>query len=135
MKQSKALCYCIRLGRAANAVTAHYNRALAPTGLTLRQFFLLRSLERLGSGSVMDLAVRMELDRTTLSRTLRPLTERGLIRDCLEPGHRSRRLELTEQGHHLLSRGAPLWEAAQAEMEQRLGTQELEQILSALEKI
>ena len=41
-------CACITLRRAARAVTAAYDAALAPSGLRITQFSILRRLARLG---------------------------------------------------------------------------------------
>lgn len=128
-------CYCIHLRRAANGVSQFYDSFLAPTGLSVNQFSLLLNLERLGSGSVSDLAHYVGLERTTLVRTLRPLLERGLITDAAETGRRSRDLRLTEAGRRAVDQGLPLWERAQAEISRRLGpegAETLHQLLDAL---
>ena len=46
---------------------------MAPVGLRVTQFSLLRTLQRRGTLTIGDLAARTLLDRTALSRNLDPL--------------------------------------------------------------
>ena len=73
-------CACITLRRAARAVTAAYDAALAPSGLRVTQFSVLRKLARLGPLPVTRLATGAALDRSTMGRNLNPLERRGLVR-------------------------------------------------------
>ncbi len=68
-----APCACSRLRRAARAVTQLYDDALEPVGLRVTQLSLLRTLQRQGTLTIGELAVRNLLDRTALSRNLDPL--------------------------------------------------------------
>ena len=72
-------CVCGRLRRAARALTQLYDDTMAPSGLRLTQFSLLRTLSTQGTARMSDLARTLLLDRTALSRTLDPLAERGLV--------------------------------------------------------
>ena len=72
-------CVCINLRRMSRVVSQIYDDALAPAGLKITQFCLLRAIERLGPASVGVLADDQELDRTTLTRNLALLERDGLI--------------------------------------------------------
>jgi DNA-binding MarR family transcriptional regulator len=72
-------CTCGRLRRAARALTQLYDDVMAPSGLRVTQFSLLRTLSTQGTARMSDLARTLLLDRTALSRTLDPLAERGLV--------------------------------------------------------
>ncbi len=87
-------CACGRLRRATRALTQLYDDLMAPSGLRVTQFSLLRTLGRSGNATLSDLAGTMLLDRTALSRTLDPLAERGLV--AIAPGRdaRTRRCRL-----------------------------------------
>ncbi len=74
-------CACGRLRRATRALTQLYDDAMAPAGLRVTQFSLLRTLARLGSLRITALAEATLLDRTALSRNLDPLVARRLGRD------------------------------------------------------
>lgn len=61
------------------------------------------------------------MDRTTLTRDLRPLEKRGLVASHAIPGDgRARGLTLTEVGRETLARAEPLWWVAQVETTKRL---------------
>lgn len=64
----KRACYCINLRRMNARVTEYYDRMLAPSGLTVSQFSLLKNLDRMGECSVTGLAKAVELERSTLAR-------------------------------------------------------------------
>lgn len=73
--QAVSGCTCARLRRLTRRMTALYDRELAPTGLRLTQYSLLATLRREGGAvgiAVSDLAAAMDMDRTTLTRNLRP---------------------------------------------------------------
>src|SRR4249919_2845813 len=88
-------CTCGRLRRAARALTQLYDDAMAPAGLRVTQFSLLRTLARRGSTRITELAAAVLLDRTALSRNLDPLAARGLV--AIVPGRdaRTREVEIT----------------------------------------
>ncbi|MCJ8159919.1 MarR family winged helix-turn-helix transcriptional regulator [Sphingomonas sp. LaA6.9] len=128
------VCVCTKLRRSARAVTALYDDALAPIGLTTPQFALLRALQRTGASPLSTLATATGLDRTTLNRTLQPLETDRLI--CSRPGadQRVRIIELTGAGMAKLALGTPLWENAQRRMADALGT-EHDRLFAILDRI
>ena len=114
-------CTCFRLRRASRRMTQLYDAHLAPCGLTLTQYSLLANLQRLQSPGVHDLAEAMGMDRTSLTRTLKPLMEQGLIAVASAPDRRRKRLTLTAAGEARRWAARPLWRAAQDAIEQLLG--------------
>lgn len=132
---STVACACGRLRRAARALTQLYDDAMAPAGLHLTQFSLLRTLARDGPSRITDLARRQLLDRTALSRNLDPLVERGLV--AIEPGRdaRTRVAALTRAGNAALERAAPHWKHAQAEVARRLGAEKLDALINLLGEV
>ncbi len=77
-------CYCVNVRRAALALTARYDEALAPHGLKVTQFSLLHAVKRRGHPNLTELAEATGLDRSTLGRNLRGLEALGLV--ALSPG-------------------------------------------------
>ena len=80
-KEFETPCACDTLRRAARALTAAYDAALAPSGLRNTQFSILRRLARLGPLSGTRLAAEAALDRSTMGRNLNPLERHGLVSD------------------------------------------------------
>ncbi|HEX3497053.1 MAG TPA: MarR family winged helix-turn-helix transcriptional regulator [Methylocella sp.] len=107
-------CICATLRRATRAVTAAYDAALAPAGLRITQFGVLRRLALLGPLPVTRLAADAALDRSTMGRNLNPLERRGLVR--IEVGtvdQRERVVYLTAAGEAAIEAALPYWRKAQ----------------------
>jgi DNA-binding MarR family transcriptional regulator len=129
---SKATCHCILLRKASRKVTAYYDEALAPLGVNIAQFSLLRNIERMAPVSLTDLGTRVELDRSTVGRNAKVLERMGLI--AIKPGKDQREAVLTiaDQGHAVLREGAPLWDGVQEAIETRLGPEGAERLRDLL---
>jgi DNA-binding MarR family transcriptional regulator len=131
-------CSCLNMRRASSAITKIYDDTLAPSGITVSQFSILRHILALGPLSVSDLAARLRLDRTTLVRNLKPLEAAQLVADLSLSGARTRRLQVTERGRAIYRDAERLWQEAQSFIEQSLGTEKLAQLtelLSAIERL
>ncbi|MFO1117010.1 MAG: MarR family transcriptional regulator [Beijerinckiaceae bacterium] len=116
------VCTAARVRKASRRVTQIYDRHLAPFDLTIAQFGLLAQLREVSGASVGELADRMIMDATTLSRNLRPLERRGLIMaEADRDDGRVRKLKLTAAGRALVQRAAAGWRGAQKQVEQALG--------------
>jgi len=115
-------CTCFRLRRTARQVTRIYDTHLQPSGLTLTQYSILTNLARGGPPSVNGMAEMLGMDRTTLTRTLKPLAAAGLLVVGLGDDRRSKRIALTDHGRSTWELANPLWRAAQDDLETRLGT-------------
>ena len=128
-------CTCSRLRRATRAVTQLYDDALAPVGMRVTQLSLLRTLQRLGTLTIGELAARNLLDRTALSRNLDPLAEKRLV--AIVPGRdaRTREVTLTRQGTAAIAAAAPHWERAQREVARHVGRDRLDGMYEVLRDI
>ena len=114
-------CACLNVRRAARAVTALYDRVLAPTGLRATQITLLVALERAGPIPFTRLAEVLGMDRTTLTRNLEPLRRQGHLTLRPGPDRRVRLATITERGRRTLTAAIPLWEQAQRRITGGLG--------------
>jgi DNA-binding MarR family transcriptional regulator len=138
MSKREIVCYCIKVRKIARIMTAYYDKLLAPSGLTLNQYSLLVNLGRLGESNVSELAHYVGLERTTLVRNLRPLLEKGHIRDASRTGARDCRLSVTEVGQEALKIARPLWEKAQKGIDDKIGADNvklLDELLNGLETL
>jgi DNA-binding MarR family transcriptional regulator len=128
-------CTCSRLRRATRAVTQLYDDALAPVGLRVTQLSLLRTLQRLGTLTIGELAARNLLDRTALSRNLDPLAQKRLV--AIRPGRdaRTREVTLTRQGTAAIAAAAPHWERAQRDVARHVGRDRLDVMYDVLRDI
>jgi len=128
-------CHCLMMRQASRQVTQLYDRHFAPTGLRVTQYSVLRTLVRNDPATMQSLADRMVMDRTTLSRALRPLERDGLV--AMTPGRdaRTRLLSLTPAGRDMIDELAPIWERAQAEFEARFGSVETRNLRGLLSHV
>lgn len=113
-------CTCFNLRKAARAVTQLYDKALRPTGLRTTQFTLLVGISMLGSVTVTRLAEIGVMDRTTLTRNLKPLERKGLIQITHGKDQRTRVVTMTDEGQKALEQALPLWKKVQADVVKRL---------------
>lgn len=119
---SPDVCYCLAGRRSARFLTRLYETHLAPLGITSSQFSILSLLEYYPGITVVELAGRMEMERTTLLRTVKPLKDQGLVVEGSEKQGRAVLLYLSEAGLKMLVDARPCWEAAQREFEEKVGT-------------
>lgn len=134
----KRTCYCINLRRMNASLTEYYDRMLRPSGLTVGQFSLLKTLDRLGECSVTELAKAVELERSTLARSLKPLFAAGCIEDVSQAAERNSRIRVTKRGARVLALAVPLWQDAQrgvADAIGRDGIEMLERLQAKLEQL
>ena len=75
------------------------------------------------------------MDRTTLTRNLKPLQERGLI--VVNPGkdRRTKAIVITHEGRSLLQEALPLWKAVQQEVVEGFGGERFESLLTDLKTL
>ncbi len=110
-----ANCACFKLRSAARAVTRAYDKALQPLGIKATQFTLLNAIGITAPVSISVLAEKLSMDRTTLTRNLRPLEKHTWITSVAGQG-RTVELALTEAGRALLEAAKPRWVEAQAKL-------------------
>jgi DNA-binding MarR family transcriptional regulator len=114
-------CVCLGVRRAARLVARRYDDALRPLGITSGQFSILAALMRDEAVPLGALADALGMDRTTLSRNLKPLEGGRLVVTMSDKADRRvRGLVLTDKGRKLLDHAVPLWLTAQVDSERRL---------------
>jgi DNA-binding MarR family transcriptional regulator len=125
-------CLCFAVRRAARAVTQHYERHLRPTGLRATQFTVLVRLAQTGPMPINRLASEMGLERTTLSRNLRPLLAKRWIAVSEEADRRVHGVAITAKGRAVAREALPAWRKAQASARKKLGALHLEGLAAAV---
>ena len=109
---------CVR--KVTRRMTSFYEEHLRVIGLRLSQYSVLASLSD-EPQSLLQLAARLEMDRTTLTRSLKPLMAGGWVAQVPGGDARLRRLVLTPEGKHLRKRAQAAWSGAQLALEAQLG--------------
>ncbi|MFC3675940.1 MarR family winged helix-turn-helix transcriptional regulator [Ferrovibrio xuzhouensis] len=122
-------CTSMRLQAAAKLAMQVYARHFADSGVTSPQFAALAFLYRDGGLSVGRLAELLDTDQTTVTRNLRLLDQRGLVRQEVSPEDRRRRIvQITADGRRIFRAALPHWQQAQAELARRLGSTQTAQL-------
>jgi len=119
-------CTCTRLRRLTRRITSIYDRHLLPDELTISQYSLLSRVGKHGSIANLRLAAEMGMDRSTLSRNIKPLMTAGWIMTVDMPpddhvDKRSFGLALSPAGALKLDAARPNWVSAQLEIDGLLG--------------
>jgi DNA-binding MarR family transcriptional regulator len=129
--QQLGSCACFNLRKAARTVTQLYDDALRPTGLRATQLPILGVLFAQSPMTVHELSEATAIDRTTLTRSLKPLERDGLIRSRSGGDRRVRELLLTSKGKRGLESAYPLWLAAQNQVRRRLGAVSMDELVGS----
>jgi DNA-binding MarR family transcriptional regulator len=82
-----------------------------------------------GEETINGLAERMAMDRTTLSRNLKPLVRKGLLEVSTGGDGRTRLVRISPDGERVLEEAYPMWKAAQEEVVGSLGKERYEALL------
>ncbi|ROU05200.1 MarR family winged helix-turn-helix transcriptional regulator [Lysobacter enzymogenes] len=115
-----SVCTCFRMRKLSRLMSQRYDQALAPAGLNLNQYSILRRTG--GRGRPLgEIAHELGMDRSTLSRDLKPLAAAGWIESAPGEDARQRLLRITAAGRAAVERAMPLWRRAQDEIDQGLG--------------
>ncbi len=135
LKEIAMNCTCFNIRKAARVITQLFDETLKPSGLRVTQFTVLVGISIVGKVTVSQLARRLVMDRTTLTRDLRPLEKQGLVRIVEGEDRRTRLLALTPHGHEVLTKTLPKWEKAQARVLHGLGEKRWGALLGNLSAI
>ena len=114
-------CIAVRMRLLNRAVTRIFDEALRPLGVKVSQLNVLMVVAKLGPVSPGDVARRLHLEKSTLSRNVERLRARGWLEVSRGPTERRRSLELGAAGKRLVVDALPLWRRAQSDVEALLG--------------
>jgi DNA-binding MarR family transcriptional regulator len=116
-------CTNLKLRQLMRRVAQRYDAEVGQVGLKGTQYSLLSYVVRLGPIRPVDLAARMNVDASTLSRNLRPLVAAGWV--TLEAGEdaRSRLVQATDAGREKRAEAQRRWRVAQEGVNAALGPQ------------
>ena len=123
-------CAVFNLRKASRAVTQLYEEIMKPSGVLPTQFTLLAATRSMGPVTISRMAKELVLDRTTLTRNLKPLEREGLLFVLsVKDDQRSREVSLTSKGLKKLEQAIPYWQEAQNKTRQALGSNRLDRML------
>jgi len=116
-------------------ITSIYDDRLRRFGITAAQFILLALISE-GPVTRADIARMQLLERSTLTRNLKPILSQGWVVEVHESADgRSRPIALTTPGKELFSAAQPEWLAAEAEATALLGENGMTTVISVAKRL
>jgi DNA-binding MarR family transcriptional regulator len=131
-KPDISVCAHANLRKAMRVVSQAYDAALRPSGLRATQFTLLAVLAGRGELPLTKLSEILVMDRTTLTRNLKPLLAQGWLEIGREKDERIRLISITDDGRRIVAEATPLWQVAQNRVTEGIGDIRLSGVIDDL---
>lgn len=135
LAEAARVCACFNFRKASRAVTQLFDAVLQPSRLRSTQFVILVRIGADVRPTLPGLARDLNVDRTTLTRNLQPLVQRGLLRISEGREERASTVRLTPKGERALAATVPLWEKAQKRFVEQFGGQRWQSMLEDLGRV
>ena len=113
-------CTCFKLRKLTRAMSRLYDQHLAGAGLKTTQYSVLANAAR-AALPVADLAELLGLERTTLTRNLKPLIDAGWVSLQKGADSRQRIVTISAAGRRKAKQAYLAWRAAQDAVQELLG--------------
>ncbi|UCE79739.1 MAG: winged helix-turn-helix transcriptional regulator [Nitrospiraceae bacterium] len=130
-----AVCACFNLRKAARVITQLYDRRLAPSGIRSTQFSIMAVLAVHSPETLTRVAETLAMDRTTLTRNMRPMEKQGYLKVNRGQDQRTKRLTLTKKGRKAFAKTFPRWECIQKQVIKKYGLQKFNSFIKDLREI
>lgn len=128
-------CTCFNFRKSTRAVTQFFDHCLEPAGIRATQFTLLVSMAATSAPTLTEMASSLVMDRTTLTRNLKPLEKLGFIATIEARDKRSKAYALTDKGREVLVSAFSLWKDAQTRVIEALGEERFHHLIKELEHV
>ena len=125
-------CTCFALRKLTRTVTRLYDQHLAGAGIKTTQFSLLKWVSH-APLPIAGLARKMNTERTTLTRNLKPLIDAGWVTLKSGDDARQRIATITPAGRRTVEAASRAWREAQAKLEGALGINAVRDLHQRLE--
>lgn len=128
-------CLSANLRKTERMVTRHYDAYLADAGVSAVQLPILAMIASAPDPSFRTLSENLDLDRSTLSRNLAVLRERGLLDIGPSSGPKAGAITLTRDGETTLARAHKAWQKAHRALEKSLSAEEMKGAVEILRTV
>jgi len=127
-------CTNSKLRQLTRLVTRDYDAEVGASGLKTSQYSLLSHVVSFAPIRPSDLAHRMRLDASTLTRNLQPLIARGWVEILPGADARSRLVVATEAGRAKRTETRRVWRTAQLALNERLGVERVARLHALIDE-
>ena len=128
-------CPVHNVRKVSRALTQVFDSLFRPIDLLSTQFTVLVTLGALGESVIGVLARSLGMDRTTISRELKPLIKKGFVTDWQGQDRRMRLIRLTDAGYRKLAEAIPLWEEGRQQIVELIGDENLQLFVANLARL
>jgi DNA-binding MarR family transcriptional regulator len=128
-------CAATNFRKASRGVTQLFDQILAPCGLRSTQLTILVAAQVLSPCGLGRLARELVMDRTTVTRNIKPLELQGLLEVAGKAGRGGKTIQVTEAGRKAMLRALPYWKEAQAGLIRRIGQDRWERVMIDLTSV
>ncbi len=128
-------CVCFNLRKAGRVITQIYDEKMRSCGLRSTQISILVITAIVESAPITRLANMLVMERTTLTRNLKPLEKQELISIDHGIDQRTRVVTLTDKGYKKMEEVLPLWDEAQSYVTKKLGLAKRDGLLNNLSEV
>ncbi len=129
-------CVVGNLQQVARAVSRVYAEEMRSCGVKRSPFNILAVLMHTESITLSDFAERLLMERTTLSRNLKPLVKQGYVSVILSASDaRVREISLTREGIKKFREALGLWRKAQEKLLRVYGEENWRKLEASLHKL
>ena len=125
-------CISYNLRKASRIVSKIYIREMRPAPVRGPQFSLMMMIARRQSATISELAREIGADRTTMTRNLEKLQQRGFIQITHGKNLRTKAVEIAPKGRKALERSISYWQQAQSKVLKTLGQERWDRMLADL---
>ncbi len=126
------VCLAHHVRRAARLFTRAFDQSLRPSGINYSQFNILVVIAAFEPVPTPQISTYMAMDRTTLSRNIKPLKHAGYVDTHVGAGRRPDIISLTISGQTVLNKAKALWKDTQHDLTHRIGPERAGQLLEIL---
>lgn len=129
-------CVCRNLRMTTRVTTQHFDKIFQTVGLTAPQFSLLAEITASENIAISELAEKMLMDQTTVTRNIEILRKKGYVNVRTDDNDsRKRCISISKIGEEKLNEAIPVWNNVQSLIEKEIGTEKFKDFLITLGQI
>lgn len=129
------ICIYNRVRKTSRRLAKYFNYAIKPLNLKGTQFMVLSSIYNNPKSTITQLSLNLELERTTVTRSLTPLIKQGLVLSTNSDVGNFKTITLTKKGEIILEKAFKLWKQQHDILKSKLTENEFDQLFYLLDKI
>ena len=128
-------CFCVSVRALANRLTQLYDDRMAPFDLKVTQYSVMKKIVDKPNSTISEIAQMCDLDRTTLTRSLRILERNGWLEFVKAKDQREKRLHIKATKTSDFDRAQQAWRLLQSELSAHIDLDPIRKADEQLNKI